>query len=92
MRKCFHLQDGWIAWGVLVMLVVMGTVLDKKRPATGRLKKIRLYHVGLASLFMVVVTLHSFVLFGGLALWTVVWILMRVKRKAKNGLSEGTGG
>lgn len=53
-----QIYTGLFAWGALVLLVGMGLMLDFKIKKRQRARKVRVYHIILATLFMVGMLVH----------------------------------
>jgi len=54
-----RIYTGLLAWTALILLMVFGTWLDYRLTVRVRAKQIRMYHVALASLFMITMIIHA---------------------------------
>ncbi|KEO84910.1 hypothetical protein EL26_02550 [Tumebacillus flagellatus] len=57
-NKTFEVYTGWISWGVLVVLTLLGVFFDKKLADKQKIKRVKLYHIGFAFVFAAGALLH----------------------------------
>ncbi|MGZ4123841.1 MAG: hypothetical protein ACXVOI_11645 [Tumebacillaceae bacterium] len=58
--KRWDVYTGWSSWGALCVLALLGVFFDKKLTSRQSIKRVKIYHIGLAFVFVVGVTLHMF--------------------------------